>query len=78
MSPTDVFAELSEEPLASASIAQVHRARLKPGPGETEGRIVAVKVQKPAIKKQMELDLFSYRCVILSGRRGFEAHNSDH
>jgi len=64
MSPTDVFAEFSEEPLASASIAQVHRARLKPGPGETEGRIVAVKVQKPAIKKQMELDLFSYRCVI--------------
>jgi hypothetical protein len=36
---------------------------LKPGPGETEGRIVAVKVQKPAIKKQMELDLFSYRYV---------------
>jgi len=61
MSPTEVFAEFSEEPLASASIAQVHRARLKPGPGETEGRIVAVKVQKPAIKKQMELDLFSYR-----------------
>lgn len=78
MSPTDVFAEFSEEPLASASIAQVHRARLKPGPGETEGRIVAVKVQKPAIKKQMELDLFSYRCVILSGSRGLEAHNSDH
>ena len=66
MSPTEVFAEFSEEPLASASIAQVHRARLKPGPGETEGRIVAVKVQKPAIKKQMELDLFSYRYVNLS------------
>jgi aarF domain-containing kinase len=65
MSPLDVFAEFSEEPLASASIAQVHRARLKPGPGETEGRIVAVKVQKPAIKKQMELDLFSYRYGIL-------------
>ena len=72
MSPTDVFAEFSEEPLASASIAQVHRARLKPGPGEPEGRIVAVKVQKPAIKKQMELDLFSYRCVINSGRQRFK------
>ena len=63
MAPTDIFAEFSEEPLASASIAQVHRARLKLGPGETEGRIVAVKVQKPAIKKQMELDLFSYRYI---------------
>ena len=75
MPPTDVFAEFSEEPLASASIAQVHRARLKPGPGETEGRIVAVKVQKPAIKKQMELDLFSYRYVnpSLSSGNGAES-----
>jgi aarF domain-containing kinase len=60
MMPDEVFAEFSEQPLASASIAQVHRARLKPGV-DGEGRIVAVKVQKPAIKKQMELDLFSYR-----------------
>lgn len=60
MSPDDIFAEFTHEPLASASIAQVHQARLKNGV-DGEGKLVAVKVQKPAIKKQMELDLFSYR-----------------
>ena len=59
--PDDLFVEFSHEPLASASIAQVHRARLPPGPGEIEGKIVAVKVQKPAISKQMDWDLASYR-----------------
>lgn len=63
MSPDELFAEFTHEPLASASIAQVHRARLKSGV-DGEGELVAVKVQKPAIKKQMELDLFSYRYVL--------------
>lgn len=60
MSPDDIFGEFSHEALASASIAQVHQARLKQGV-DGEGKLVAVKVQKPAIRKQMELDLFSYR-----------------
>ncbi|EIW66956.1 hypothetical protein TREMEDRAFT_34176 [Tremella mesenterica DSM 1558] len=64
LSPTDVFSSFSHEPLASASIAQVHKATLKPSEGETEGRIVAVKVQKPAIEKQMEWDLMSYRSLM--------------
>lgn len=59
--PDDIFESFSHEPLASASIAQVHRAKLAPRPGETEGRVVAVKVQKPAIRKQMDWDLWSYR-----------------
>ncbi|WVQ64100.1 uncharacterized protein L199_002259 [Kwoniella botswanensis] len=66
LNPLDVFETFSEEPLASASIAQVHKATLKPrlgGEGE-EGRVVAVKVQKPAIEKQMEWDLFSYRSLM--------------
>jgi aarF domain-containing kinase len=57
--PEDLFDDFSREPLASASIAQVHKARLK-GSGEE----VAVKVQKPAIRKQMEWDLFSYRSLM--------------
>lgn len=63
MDPEEIFETFSHEALASASIAQVHRAKLKPGVGgEGEvGKVVAVKVQKPAISKQMEWDLFSYR-----------------
>jgi len=61
--PEEIFETFSHEPLASASIAQVHKARLKPrGGGQgREGVEVAVKVQKPAIEKQMDWDLFSYR-----------------
>lgn len=42
----DIFTEFDEEPLASASLGQVHRARLR-GTGE----VVAVKVQHKWIKE---------------------------
>lgn len=57
--------------MASASIAQVHRARLRvrdEKTGKEEVKEVAVKVQKPAIKKQMNLDLWSYQRVGRSDR----------
>ena len=49
--PRRVFAEWSSEPLATASIGQVHRARLQGGP------VVAVKVQYPRIVDALEADL---------------------
>jgi len=54
--PVDqVFAELQREPAAAASIAQVHRARLRCDDGsDTE---VAVKVQRPGIRATVEQDL---------------------
>lgn len=45
------FAELDPEPLASASLGQVHRASMR------NGRQVAVKVQRPGIQKRVEQDL---------------------
>ena len=48
-----LFAEFEEAPLASASIGQVHRARLE------DGRAVAVKVQHPGIDVAVEGDLAS-------------------
>jgi predicted unusual protein kinase regulating ubiquinone biosynthesis (AarF/ABC1/UbiB family) len=48
---SEVFQEFNPEPIAAASIAQVHRARLK------DGRMVAVKVQYPGIKSLVEADL---------------------
>src|SRR5579885_188485 len=48
---TAVFAEFSEEPLASTSIAQVHAARLK------DGREVVVKVVRPGILTVIRRDI---------------------
>ena len=45
------FFAFEEKPLASASIGQVHRAEL------LDGDNVAVKVQRPGIKKTIEVDL---------------------
>lgn len=61
--PKEIFEEFSPEAFASASIAQVHKAKLKPERGDPD-RVVAVKVQKPAIQKQMDWDLFSYKWVV--------------
>src|SRR5438067_4167872 len=47
----DVFASVDPEPLATASIAQTHRALLK------SGREVVIKVRRPGIVEQVELDL---------------------
>jgi ubiquinone biosynthesis protein len=47
----ELFAELDEEPLASASIAQVHLATTH------SGERVVVKVQRPAIRERVESDL---------------------
>lgn len=47
----EAFQEFDEEPLAGASIAQVHRAVMK------DGTPVAVKVQRPDIRPVIERDL---------------------
>lgn len=46
-----VFAHIDVDPLASASIGQVHRARLH------NGDEVVIKVQRPGIEKMVEVDL---------------------
>jgi predicted unusual protein kinase regulating ubiquinone biosynthesis (AarF/ABC1/UbiB family) len=49
--PEVVFAEFDFQPLASASIAQVHVARLH------DGEEVVVKIQRPGIRARLEGDL---------------------
>jgi ubiquinone biosynthesis protein len=49
--PEEVFSHFDPEPLAAASIAQVHRARLK------DGSEVVVKIRRPGIETVVEADL---------------------
>ncbi|MDP1901728.1 MAG: AarF/UbiB family protein [Rubrivivax sp.] len=49
--PESVFARFDTEPLAGASIAQVHRAQLK------DGTEVIVKIRRPGIRDKIEADL---------------------
>jgi predicted unusual protein kinase regulating ubiquinone biosynthesis (AarF/ABC1/UbiB family) len=64
--PIDVlFTEFDDEPLAAASIAQVHRARLR------DGTEVAVKVRRPRLRGRIERDLALLRIVATAlGRVG--------
>lgn len=50
--PDELFSEFDAEPLGTASLAQVHRARLR----ET-GEVVAVKVQHPFVRGNARVDM---------------------
>ncbi|RKP18633.1 ABC1-domain-containing protein [Rozella allomycis CSF55] len=56
--PLEMFTSFSENAIASASIAQVHKATLP------DGTEVAVKVQKPQIASQLNWDLRIHRVVL--------------
>jgi predicted unusual protein kinase regulating ubiquinone biosynthesis (AarF/ABC1/UbiB family) len=62
----DRFASIDETPIATASIAQIHRALLK------NGRDVVVKVRRPGIVEQVELDL-----ALLRSTAGLAEKHSD-
>ncbi len=53
----DVFEEFSQQPLAAASIAQVHVAKLKADGSDGSGSDVIVKVLRPGMRKIIERDL---------------------
>jgi len=70
---SEIFSSIEEKPVASGSIAQVHRAVLKEGQEE-----VAVKILKPRTRKIVETDLNIIRLLVrlASGRiPEFQAYN---
>ena len=61
----EIFSEIEPVPLAAASMAQVHRARLR-----QSGREVALKVQRPGIEETIrnDLEILEKIAVQLDGR----------
>ena len=53
--PHEIYAELTEQPIAAASLGQVYRGRLK------TGEEVAVKVQRPGLAQSIALDTYILR-----------------
>jgi len=69
--PSEVFASFSPEPVASASIGQVHRARTQ------DGHAVAVKVQYPDINEIVRIDLAALGRIFWLLHRIAPAHGLD-
>lgn len=55
----ELFTQLSQEPVSAASLGQVYKGQL------TDGRPVAVKVQRPGLREQITLDLYIVRNMAL-------------
>lgn len=79
LKPDEVFDNFDHKALHAASVGQVHKAQLKRTKAIRNGKLVeeggdwvAVKVQKPDIKKQMEWDLFAYRALLWTYERIFK------
>ncbi len=62
--PAEVFAEIDPEPLAAASVGQVHAARLR------DGSAVVVKVQRSDARRQVTADLDIMRRLARQLERG--------
>jgi len=65
----EVFAHIEPEPLAAASIGQVHRGVLK------DGQQVVVKVQRPRVYRQVQLDLEVLRSLARFAQRRWVAYD---
>lgn len=58
----EVFAEIEPTAIAAASLAQVHRGRLK------DGREVAIKIQYPEVRELFPIDFGSFRRAVRVAR----------
>lgn len=63
--PEEIYAELSPNPIAAASLGQVYRGKLK------TGEEVAVKVQRPDLRDRITIDLYIIRRLAAWANRTF-------
>lgn len=69
--PDQIYAELSPQPLAAASLGQVYKGKLK------TGETVAVKVQRPDLQHKIALDLYIMRGLAAYAKKTFKNLRSD-
>ncbi|MFB2880122.1 ABC1 kinase family protein [Floridanema aerugineum] len=69
--PDQIYAELSPQPLAAASLGQVYKGKLK------TGETVAVKVQRPDLQQKIALDLYIMRGLAAYAKKTFKNLRSD-
>ncbi|MFM8294681.1 MAG: ABC1 kinase family protein [Microcystaceae cyanobacterium] len=68
---TEIYAELSEKPIAAASLGQVYKGTLK------TGEKVAVKVQRPDLVRRITLDIYIMRSLSLWAKKNIKQLRSD-
>nr|WP_315870940.1 AarF/ABC1/UbiB kinase family protein [Trichocoleus desertorum] len=69
--PEEIYAELTPQPIAAASLGQVYKGRLK------TGEVVAVKVQRPDLAQNITLDLYLLRGLAGWAQRNIKQVRSD-
>jgi predicted unusual protein kinase regulating ubiquinone biosynthesis (AarF/ABC1/UbiB family) len=69
--PSEIYAELTAQPIAAASLGQVYRGRLK------TGEEVAIKVQRPGLAQLIALDTYILRQAAGFAMRRFQRIRSD-
>lgn len=69
--PAAIYAELTPNPIAAASLGQVYKGRLK------TGEEVAVKVQRPGLAQSIALDMYILRQLAILAMRNVKRIRSD-
>ncbi|WP_338038753.1 AarF/ABC1/UbiB kinase family protein [Neosynechococcus sphagnicola] len=69
--PDEVYAELTADPIAAASLGQVYKGKLK------TGEVVAVKVQRPDLAQRIAIDIYILRSLSGWAQRRFQRIRSD-
>ncbi len=69
--PENLYAELTPDPIAAASLGQVYKGKLK------TGEIVAVKVQRPGLSERITLDIYILRKLSIWATKNIKRLRSD-
>ncbi|MEG4012640.1 MULTISPECIES: ABC1 kinase family protein [unclassified Microcoleus] len=69
--PNEIYAEITADPIAAASLGQVYKGKLK------TGEIVAIKVQRPGLAENIGLDIYILRRAAVWAQNSFKIIRSD-